>query len=42
MDESSHFGVFLFLPTFGGHIERRIILRKGVFHGTQTSTAVHA
>src|SRR5712671_5158126 len=34
--------VNLIMPTFGGHIERRIILRKGVFHGTQTSQAVHA
>jgi hypothetical protein len=34
--------VGLILPTFGGRTERSILLRKGVFHGTETSQAVHA
>ena len=34
--------VVLMLPTIGGHLERSIVLRMEVLHGTQTSQALHA
>ena len=32
----------LMLPTIGGHLERSILLRMEVWHGTQASQALHA
>ena len=32
----------MMLPTIGGHLERSIVLRMEVLHGTQTSQALHA
>jgi hypothetical protein len=34
--------LILMLPTIGGHLERSIVLRMEVLHGTQTSQALHA